>query len=124
LADRYANEIVVAHCAGATPPEWAVAALDSLVETMEKATQRSAGIEHAAVDAVECAVLAGHIGQRFDAIVVDQNQHGAIVQLPRPAVVAPVAAHLALGDEITVKVTAVDPVARRVSLEPDTPPPA
>jgi exoribonuclease R len=124
LADRYANEIVVAHCAGMTPPEWAVAALDSLVETMEKATQRAAGVEHAAVDAVECAVLAGHIGERYDAIVVDRNQHGVIVQLPRPAVVAPVDAHLALGEEITVTVTAVDPVARRVSLEPDTPPPS
>ena len=118
LADRYANEIVLSHCAGQKPPEWAVAALDSLVETMDKATQRSAGVEHAAVNAVECAVLAGHIGERFDAIVVDQNQRGVIVQLPRPAVVAPVEAHLPLGEEITVTVTAVDPVARRVSLEP------
>jgi exoribonuclease R len=118
LADRYANEIVLAHSAGTTPPEWAVSVLDLLVETMDKATQRSAGVEHAAVDAVECAVLAGHIGERFDAIVVDQNQHGAIVQLPRPAVVAPVEAQLALGEEITVKVTAVDPVARKVSLQP------
>ena len=29
----------------------------------------------AVIDAVECAVLTGHIGERFDATVVDENEH-------------------------------------------------
>ncbi len=88
LADRHANEIVLAHSDGVEPPEWARAPLERMVTTMEAATRRDADVERA-VDAVECAVLAGNIGERFDAVVVDKNQHGVIAQLPRPAVVAP-----------------------------------
>jgi exoribonuclease R len=114
LADRYANEIVVAQCAGASPPEWALAALDELVETMEKATQHDSAVERAAIDAVECAVLAPRVGASFDGAVVDRNAKGVIVQLRDPAVVAPVPVHAALGDEIRVTLSGVDPVARRV----------
>lgn len=118
LADRYANEIVVAHCAGIAPPEWATNALDRLVTTMEIATRHDADIERAAVDAVECAVLAGHVGQRFHAVVIDNHDHGVIVQLPRPAVVAPLNAHLPLGSPVDVVLAAVDPIARRIELAP------
>src|SRR6185437_837242 len=63
LADRYANEIVLAHCAGMAPPEWAVAALDELVTTMQAATHKEHAVDRAVVDAVECAVLAPHVGE-------------------------------------------------------------
>jgi VacB/RNase II family 3'-5' exoribonuclease len=116
LADRYANEIVLAHCAGVEPPDWASVALDRLVTTMETATQRDAAIERATIDAVECAVLAAHVGHRFDAVVVDANERGVIVQLRQPAVIAPLDADVALGDRVTVVLSAVDPVARRVEL--------
>jgi exoribonuclease R len=116
LADRYANEIVLAHCAGLEPPEWACATLDELVKTMEAATHRDAGVERAVVNAVECIVLAPHVGERFDGVVVDRNQHGVIVQLRRPAIVAPMAAEVALGDAVEVTVVAVDVPARRVEL--------
>jgi exoribonuclease R len=118
LADRYANEIVLAHCAGLAPPEWACATLDELVKTMDVATHRDAGVEGAVVNAVECIVLAPHVGERFDGVVVDRNQHGVIVQLRRPAIVAPMAAHAALGEAVEVTVAAVDVPARRVELAP------
>jgi exoribonuclease R len=121
LADRFADEIVLAHCAGATPPGWAVARLPELVKTMEESTGREARIEHAVIDAVECAVLAGHVGERFDAMVVDENDHGVIVQIPEPAVVAPLAAERPLGARVAVVLEAVDPVARRVELTPVPP---
>jgi exoribonuclease R len=118
LADRFANEIVLSHCAGAQPPGWAVAKLPELVKTMEESTGREARIEHAVIDAVECAVLAGHVGERFDATVVDEHDHGVVVQIPDPAVVAPLAAGRPLGARVGVVLKAVDPVARRIQLEP------
>jgi exoribonuclease R len=116
LADRYANEIVVAHCAGAGPPEWTLAALDELVTTMEHATHRDAAVERAVIDAVECAVLQDKIGCTFEGVVVDGNERGVIVQLREPAVVAPLEARVPLGDTIEVELVAVDLVARRVRL--------
>jgi len=124
LADRYANEIVLAACAGAAPPDWAVAALDELVTTMQAATHREHAVDRAVVDAVECVVLAPDVGRRFDAFVVDRNSHGVVVQLRRLAIVAPMATELALGAPVEVTLLAVDPLTRRVELAPapDHPP--
>ncbi len=118
LADRFANEIVLAHCAGATPPAWAQAPLSELVKTMEESTNREAQIEHAVIDAVECAVLVRHVGEHLDASVVDDNEHGVVVQIATPAVVASLPARLALGTRVEVIVRAVDPIGRRIELEP------
>lgn len=118
LADRHANEIVLAHFADRTPPEWAVAALPELVSTMERATRHQATVERAVIDTVECAVLARHVGETFDGVVVDTRRSGVVVQLSAPAVVAPLPASVPLGDEVRVRVEAVDPVARSVLLAP------
>jgi exoribonuclease R len=118
LADRFANEIVLAHCAGAAPPGWATARLAEVVAAMEESTGREARVEHAVIDAVECAVLAGHVGERFEATVVDEKEHGAVVQIRRPAIVAPLAGDPPLGAQLEVVLQAVDPVARRVELTP------
>ena len=116
LADRYANEIVLAHCAGVEPPKWATDALDGLVESMQVANHRDAAVDRAVVDAVECAVLAKRIGERFDGVVVDRNKQGVVVQLRNPAVVAPMHADAGLGESVRVTLVAVDPVRRRVEL--------
>ena len=118
LADRYANEIVVAHCVGGTPPEWAVAALDELVATMQAATRREHAVDRAVVDAVECAVLAPHVGEQFDGFVVDRNKQGVVVQLRQPAIVASVPVQLELGEPVRVTLVAVDPLTRHVELRP------
>jgi exoribonuclease R len=118
LADRYANEIVLAHCAGGEAPEWARSALDTLVDTMQAANHRDKSIERAVIDAVECAVLATRVGERFDGIVIDRNKQGVVVQLRSPAVVANMPGDLPLGDAIQITVVAVDPLQRRVQLAP------
>jgi exoribonuclease R len=118
LADRFANEIVLARCAGASPPPWAVARLPELVKIMDESATREARVEHAVIDAVECAVLAGHVGQRLNATVIDDNEHGVTLQIAAPAVVAPLDAQLPLGTRVDVLVESVDPVARRVQLTP------
>jgi exoribonuclease R len=116
LADRYANEIVVAHCAGSAPPDWAVAPLDELVTTMQAATHREHAVDRAVVDAVECAVLAPHVGEQFDGFVVDRNKQGVVVQLRQPAIVASIPAQLKLGDPVKVTLVAVDPLTRHIEL--------
>ena len=83
---------------------------------MEQSTQRSARIERAVIDAVECAVVEHRIGERFAGVVVDKNTHGVTVQLREPAIITPVAIDRALGDEVELTLVAVDPVARRVEL--------
>ena len=117
LADRYANEIVLAHCAGQAPPGMGDRrARRARGRRCRTRTHRDAGVERAVVDAVECAVLANRVGEQFDATVVDRNKQGVVVQLRSPAVVAPLAADVALGATVAVTLAAVDPVRRRVEL--------
>jgi exoribonuclease R len=63
-------------------------------------------------------VLAGHVGERFDAVVIDKTKRGVTVQLSRAAVVAHMDADLELGQRLSVVLTAIDPVARRIDLAP------
>jgi exoribonuclease R len=118
LADRYVNEIVCAQTADRAIPEWVGAALPQLVTTMEASNHKDAAVERTVVDAVECAILTGHEGEQFRGVVVDRNHHGVVVQVSDPAVVATVETDAQLGTEITLRLTGVDVVARRVEFEP------
>jgi exoribonuclease R len=118
VADRYSNEIVVAHCAGREPPAFAVEAPALLRDVMLDANRRDATVERTVVDTIECAVLVGHEGEVYDGIVVDQNQRGIIVQLAEPAVVMSVVMEAALGSQVTLRLEHVDPVARRATFVP------
>ena len=88
LGDRYANEIVLAATAGTTPPDWATANLEAVATAMRSANRHSAQIERAVIDAVECVLLLPRVGATFEAVVVDRNEHGAIVQLTQPTVLS------------------------------------
>ena len=51
----------------------------------------------------------------FDAVVVDEDRRGAVVQLIEPAVLARVGANgVEPGDAVRVKLVAVDAVARTI----------
>ena len=50
--------------------------------------RRGNALDRGATDLVEAAILAPHVGEAFDAVVVDLRQGGAVVQLLDPAVVA------------------------------------
>jgi exoribonuclease R len=73
-------------------------------------------VERAVVDTVECAVLVNRVGETFAGVVVDTRRAGVVVQLARPAVVAPLPAAVPLGDEVRVRLVGVDPVTRSVEL--------
>ncbi|MEZ5247395.1 MAG: RNB domain-containing ribonuclease [Acidimicrobiales bacterium] len=117
LCDRFANEIVVAHCADRVPPSWAVEALEELPKLMGAAGQRDRNLERAVIDFVEATVLAPRVGDQFHAIVtdVDGDRGRGRVQLRDPAVVAWLPAEgLALGSEITVRLDEALPDERVV----------
>ncbi len=116
LGDRFANEFALSICAGIDIPEWAVAGLHAVADAMQAATHRSAQIDHAVIDAVECVLLQAHVGEERDGVVIDKNAHGAIVQIADPAVVAPMLGEATLGSSIRVRIASVDVVTRRVEL--------
>lgn len=120
LVDRFGNEILLALHAGATPPAWAVEALDELPSLMGRAKSKESALERSMVDFAEAMVLAPHIGEVFDGFVVDldDKRNRATVQLRDPAVVVhmdPEGFHLA--QEVELRLRAVDPVARTVDFE-------
>jgi exoribonuclease R len=116
LGDRFGNEIVLALAAGVRPPAWAVDALPALAEVMPRADRHAGAVDRACVDAVEVVILADHVGATFPATVVDRHRRGVVVLLADVPVVATVAGdHRPLGEAVTVRLDAVDPVARTLS---------
>ncbi|MFJ3721546.1 RNB domain-containing ribonuclease [Streptomyces sp. NPDC090045] len=124
LADRYAGELCVAAVAGAEPPRWAVAALDTLPREMADGTRLANTAERESVDLVEAAVLKDRVGQTFEATVIDVDEReplAGIVHLEDPAVVGRVestARALPLGDRIRVRLTQADPGTSKILFAP------
>jgi exoribonuclease R len=119
LADRYVGEICVALVAGSDIPAWARAALPDLPAEMAAADHRAHALERAVVDLAEAVVLAGRVGEEFDAVVVDSGEHKGVVQLLDPAVRAPCeGADLPLGHALRVRLAEADVVARKVVFRP------
>lgn len=116
LVDRYVGEVCLAASAGTDVPAWAAEALPALPEVMELSNGRAQQYEAGVVSVVEAAVLAGSVGETFDAVVVDLHEHdgGATVQLGEPAVLARARGDgLELGEEVVVRLLEAD-VMRRV----------
>lgn len=118
LADRYVLDLCVALCAGAEPPAHVRAALPLLPAAMAASGRRANAVDKAVVDLVEATLLSESVGADFDAVVVDADDHSAVVQLADPAVRTRIPSPLALGAEVRLRVTAADPAARTVTLVP------
>ncbi|CNF64028.1 ribonuclease R [Mycobacterium tuberculosis] len=117
LADRYATEVCLALAAGRPVPGWAREALPGLPEAMQRALRRAADVDHACVDLVEALLLRDHVGDVFDAVVVDVNgdRTGGRVQLVAPPVFGRCeGADLPLGEQVKVRLEEADPARRRV----------
>ncbi|MGF1664973.1 MAG: RNB domain-containing ribonuclease [Acidimicrobiia bacterium] len=121
LVDRFANEILLAVVAGTPPPDWAVEALAELPDIMATAHQRQNTLDRAMVDFTEAVVLGPHVGEVFDAEVVDLRNGGeeAVITLDDHAVVA-VVAHpgLELGRAVRLRLVASDPETGLITFEP------
>lgn len=116
VCDRFANEIVLAHCAGIDAPGWALEALEELPSIMGAARQRDGALERAMIDFIETLVLRNHVGETFDGMVLAHSRNGARVQLRDPAVLASIDEQPPVGRPVRLQLDAVDSDARRVEL--------
>lgn len=117
VCDRYANEILLSICSDREPPEWALATLPELPQTMGQSRQRENALERAIVDYMEAMMLAPSVGAQFDATVVNHRRDDAVISIADPAVVATVRPKPQLGQEIRVKLLKADPVTRTLRFE-------
>ncbi len=118
LVDRYVGETCVALCAGESVPDWVLAALPGLPVTMSAADRRASRFERAVLDLAESVAMAAHVGESFDASIVEVQRNDVrqgVVMLSDQAIEAPVSGTTALPLGASVKVTLVeaDPARRR-----------
>lgn len=117
LVDRFATECALAAATGVRPPGWALDALALLPEIMGTTGRRASAVDHACIDVMEALVMEGSIGHTFTGLLVAVGKDGrATVQLRDPAVIAQVTIRPdhQPGDEVTVRVDAVDVEGRTV----------
>ncbi|WP_372593728.1 RNB domain-containing ribonuclease [Actinotalea sp.] len=115
LVDRYGLEIALAAHAGRPVPEWVLAALPDVGGEMATGAARASSVDRACTDLVEATVLAPHIGEDFDAVVLDDRT----VQVSGPAVVGRLTDGSGLaGQRIRVRLIEADPSAGRVRFSP------
>ncbi|UUZ58618.1 hypothetical protein [Nocardioides sp. B-3] len=119
LVDRYALEICVALCAGEEVPDWVLAKLPDLPDTMRESGRRANQYENAVLNLVEAAVLAPRPGEEFAGVVVEvdeKDDHRGDVTIQDPAIEAFVtgSAPLPVGQDVTVKLTTADVKMRKV----------
>ena len=123
LADRYATEVCLALHDGVPVPAWARDALPQLPKAMGDTGRLAGAANRGATDLAEAVLLAGRVGQRFEAGVVDLDDPGhnrppgGTVALDDPAVRARCRGDLPLGDRIAVTLTVADPATRKVEFE-------
>ncbi len=118
LADRYVLEAVLEIANGRPVPSACVDAFVRLPKVMDVADAREGAIDRAVIDLAEIALLHGHEGGTFAAVVTDLDERGARIQLCDRPVVARVDAHrVASGDDLRVRLVTADPVKRILRFE-------
>lgn len=119
LADRYVVRAALA-VANGQPVSLAVSeAFARLPAAMARANAVEGKIERATIDLAEAVMLRGRQGSVFAAIVTEIDSHGARVQLRDWPVVARIRAEgVAPGDQLRLRLNAVDVERRTISFEP------
>jgi exoribonuclease R len=115
LADRYVVEAALAVANGRPVPDVVQTAFGALPEAMAKGEQRANAVDRAVLDLAEAVLLTAREGELFDAVVVDEDRKGPVIQVIEPAVMARVSANrVEPGDRIRVRLVRADPVARNI----------
>lgn len=118
LADRYVVESALAIANGREVPDDVEAAFVELPAAMNRGTSLANRVDRAAIDLAEAILLEGRCGETFDAVVTDEDERGARIQIVEPAVVTRTVAHrVDPGDAVRVKLTAVDVAERSIEVE-------
>ena len=111
-------EAALAVANGAAVPDEVEQAFSELPQAMRQGATRANRVDRAAIDLAEAVILQGREGEVFDAVITDEDNRGARIQVCDPAVVARVVARsVDPGDDIRVKLVNADPVERRVDFE-------
>jgi exoribonuclease R len=111
-------DVVLALTSGQDPDAKLRDRLERLPEVMDRAEDRAAAVERAAIDLVEAVILADRIGDELPAVVTDADRAGARVQLVDPVVRTKVdLAGAEPGERLVLRVRTADPGARRVELD-------
>ncbi|MEV7605210.1 RNB domain-containing ribonuclease [Paenarthrobacter sp. NPDC089322] len=128
LIDRFVLVICEALSNGHEIPRWAREALPSLPEIMAASDQLAGRLERLALDTVEAALVANHIGEEFDAVVIsgskpsngngNGNGNGSgpygVIQLAEPAVTARCDGELESGTKVRVRLLKADIASREI----------
>lgn len=122
LADRYATEVCLALHEDRPVPQWAREALPKLVKNMAATGRIASAAGRGAVSLAEAVLLAGRVGEVFEAGVLDvdapgKRVAGGTVAIDDPAVRARCVGTLPLGARIPVRLTVADPGKRDVQFE-------
>ncbi len=119
LVDRSAGEICVALCAGTEVPDWVVAAMAELPDTMGGSGRRARQYENAIVNLCEAELLKDRVGDTFAAVVVEIDEKDPTkgdITIQEPAIEATVTgdSELPLGEEVVVVLVQADLATRKV----------
>lgn len=118
VGDRYANEVLVALCAGTPAPAATRSTLAQLPGALGRAQQRQGALDRAALDLGETLTMRERVGEVFHASVVNLDRRRAVIQIESPAIVAEIPPdHVRLGQDLRVRLTAVDDAQRLVRFE-------
>ena len=118
LADRYVIEATLAIANGRDVPEEIETAFTELPKAMQSGDTLANRVDRAAIDLAEAILLQNRVGDVFEAVVTDEDDRGARIQICEPAIVArTVARRIDPGDDIQVKLVGVDVTERRIEFE-------
>jgi exoribonuclease R len=119
LVDRYVGELCLALSNDVEVPEWVRAELPALPEVMARSGGRSGQYEAGIVSIVEAALLEPHLGETFEAIVVELDERrGATIAIRQPAIRARCRGDdLPLGGRVRVRLQEANVMQRLVRFE-------
>ena len=127
LIDRFVLVICEALSNGREIPAWAREALPDLPGIMAASDSLAGRLERMALDTVEAALAANHVGQVFDAVVISGskpsngtgNGNGpyGTVQIAEPAVTARCDGELVSGTQVRVRLVKADITGRVIRFE-------
>ncbi|WP_225728725.1 MULTISPECIES: RNB domain-containing ribonuclease [unclassified Nocardia] len=117
LADRFATEICIAHCAGTEVPQWVRDGLGTITESMRRSDGLAGKVERACIDLTEATLLASRAGAEFDAVVVREanGNRPAEIFVADPPVLGPCVGGPPEGESVRVRLISADPTARKVT---------
>jgi exoribonuclease R len=119
LVDRWGLVICEAISRGSDVPEWVRDSLEELPRAMGASAGLAGRLESATIDRIEAALLAGRVGDEFDAVVLTQNTSHTRIQLTEPAVEASVDGIVGTpGEPVRVRLVASTIATGTLSFEP------